>query len=234
MNTLQKTLYIIQTHELAVDHARSRVKEIEQALAFDERVAACEATLGDCEEAIQQTSAQAKDLELEITGLKQKIAEVDKLLYSGQLGTPKEMQERQDELESLRRREVTLEAHLQETTSLLETHGSEREQATRDLETAVEQRDQSYVELIAERDRLQAEITLNLKQRKAKVKNVPDPILKQYRVLRKRKNGQAVALIDDRACSVCRIEQPSSEIYRLSHEDELIHCVGCGRILVSQ
>jgi predicted nucleic acid-binding Zn-ribbon protein len=235
MSNIAGILYTIQTFELAIDEARSRVQAIEVALAHDELVATAQARLEASERALHQSSAQVTDLELEISSLSGKINDVDKLLYSGLITNPKELQERQDELESLKRRYQGLEVRLLEASDALKACQAEYEQATQNLQEAIQVRDQSHIDLIAERQLLDVQITANLKQRKTRMHEVPDEILKQYRRLRKQhKNGQAIALIVDEACSACRIEQPTSEIQRIMRADDLVYCVGCGRILARQ
>ena len=112
MTKTASTLYSVQSLELAIDKSRQRLEEIEQALANDEKVAACRATLDASDKAHTQARTHIKDLELEIASLAEKIQEVDKLLYSGRILNPKELQDRQNELESLKRRQKTLEDQL--------------------------------------------------------------------------------------------------------------------------
>lgn len=233
MKNTPSTLYAIQSYEIAIDKARERLQEIEAALAHDEQVATSQAAFDDSEQTLHQLRTQVKDLELENASLQEKIEAVDKLLYSGKITNPKELQERQSELESLRRRQVILEERLQETISAAEDQQIAHEQASQDLQEALANREQSHVDLIAEQERLNAEIQENLLERKTIVDRVPKDLLKQYRSLRKRKAGQAVALLKDKQCMSCGIEQPSSDVQRVMHDDELIYCVGCGRILTS-
>ncbi len=221
----------IQTLELAVDRARSRQQDIDDALAHDERVLACQTAADEADQALHQARASVNDLQLEISSLTQKIEDVDKLLYSGQITNPKELKDRQDELESLRRRLASLEEHLVEAKNILESRQTENEQAQQDLAAAIVTRDKEQVDLIAEHEQLTAEIKANLKQRKGKVTAVPDATLKHYRSLRKRKNGQAVAVLNIHSCTACGIEQPRSEVQRIMQDDELVYCIGCGRIL---
>ncbi len=233
MKHTPSTLYTIQTYELAIDKARERLQEIEAALAHDENVARCQAAFDDSAQLLQQLRAQVKDLELELSSLKQKIEEVNHLLYSGRITNPKELQERQSELESLQRRQAVLEDRLAATRDDVGTQETTHQQATVDLEAAIVERDKSHVEMVAEQEQLNSEIQQNLKERKAVVDTVPRTLLKQYRSLRKKKRGQAVALLKGKQCTVCGIEQPSSEAQRVMHDEDLVYCVGCGRLLTS-
>jgi hypothetical protein len=174
-----------------------------------------------------------QNLQLELDGLKEKIAEVDTLLYSGKIKNPKELQEHQSELEELKRRQTNLEAQLRQVGETLASRQNDREEATQALEEAVTQSDEDKEALVLERDKLDSEIKSTLKKRKAKVKDIPDNILKQYRMIRKRKGGQGVALLSGNSCTACGIEQPHSEVQHILQDTDLVHCIGCGRILAS-
>lgn len=235
MPNLSVTLYNIQSFELAIDQARSRLDAIEMALANDVHVTAAQAALRDSETALHQTSAQVKNLELEISGLTQKINEVDKLLYSGEIQNPKELQERGEELDSLKRRQQNLEVQFLEAEDSLKTQQSTHDEANQTLKEAMAQRDHTNTDLLAERKQLEAVIHNSLKKRKEIMHVIPEDVLKEYRKLRKEhKNGQAIALIVGDSCSVCQIEQPTSEIQRILRADDFVYCVGCGRILANQ
>ncbi|NDJ85951.1 MAG: hypothetical protein GYB66_08705 [Chloroflexi bacterium] len=234
MDHLPSTLYAIQTYELAVDEDRSRLEDIEQALAHDPAVASAQSTLETSQKDLHAAEADVQNLELEIAGLTEKIQEVDTLLYSGEIKSPKELQERQDEVDSLRRRLATLEETLATAKQVREERRDAHRQAEADLAEAKTNRDTSSRSMLAERKELEARIQSNLKHRKAIVKAVPDKMLKMYRTMRKRKNGQAVAKLEGATCTACKIEQPSSAIQQILQDDEIVTCVGCGRILTSR
>jgi predicted nucleic acid-binding Zn-ribbon protein len=231
MTRTASTLYSVQSLELAIDNTRQRLEEIEQALANDEKVAACRAKLDTSEKAHTQIRSQIKDLELELASLIEKIKEVDTLLYSGRILNPKELQDRQNELESLKRRQQSLEEQLLTDTNDADKKKTAYENAQVALDSAVETRDRENADLISERDDLNAEMDSNLKRRKAIVADIPDNTFKAYRKLRKKKSGRAVALLKDQQCSLCGIEQTSQHTQLVSTSEDLVYCKGCGRIL---
>lgn len=234
MPNIPALLYTIQSFELAIDQARSRLESIDELLANDAQVAAAQAAHDTSLDTLQKLNAQVKNLELELAGLVQKISDVDTLLYSGQLQNPKELQERQSEFDSLKRRQQNLEIELLENGESLKLAQVEQEETDQQLKDAIIERDKTHVDLIAEKKNLDSQIHQNLKLRKESLQNVSESVLKDYRKLRKQhRNGYAVALIDDITCSVCRIEQPTSEIQRILQGDEFVYCVGCGRLLAS-
>lgn len=231
MTKTASTLYSVQSLELVIDKTRQRIKEIEKALADDEKVSACRTKLEASDKAYTQLRTQIKDLELETASLAEKIKEVDKLLYSGRILNPKELQDRQNELDSLKRRQKTLEDQLLKAIEEADQKKVVFENAKAALASAIEERDRENEDLIKERAELDSEIGTNLKKRKAIVAEIPDSTFKAYRKLRKKKNGHAVALLKDQCCIICGIEQTSSDAQLIANSEELIYCKGCGRIL---
>jgi predicted nucleic acid-binding Zn-ribbon protein len=232
MQTLPSTLYKVQTLEIAIDRSRERLDEIEDALANDERVVAAKKALEESQTALNQTEGEVRNLEMEIAGLAEKIEEVDTLLYSGKIKNPKELQERQQEVESLRRRREFLQERLADTEKLLAQQQAETEEQQQTLQDIQEERQQENVELVAEQKELKKEVKNKLRERKSVVKQIPDSTYKQYRTIRKKKGGIAVAHLESNFCDVCKIEQNSSIVQQVQQmSDELVFCENCGRIL---
>src|SRR5574337_1177363 len=103
MNQLQ-ALYQLQVFESSLDTAKARVEEIETALKSDAEVLRCRHEYEACQERVRHTQAAVTDLELEIAALEAKHQEGEKLLYSGAIKNPKELQDLENEVSSLKRR----------------------------------------------------------------------------------------------------------------------------------
>ncbi|PJF44725.1 MAG: hypothetical protein CUN55_02475 [Phototrophicales bacterium] len=234
MSTILSTLYQVQTYELEIDQARERIKAIEALLSHDTRVATAEQQLKQAQQNLQAARTHLKDLELEMAGLIEKIDHVNDLLYGNKIRNHREIQDRQKELDSLQRRHSHLESLIAEATQEVELCTAEVKQAEADLEEANNLSAETAQELQQERDKLNQLIKTTLKKRKQIVSSIPDSTLKHYRALRKVKNGQAIAMLKNQSCGVCGIEQPSSEVTRIiTQPDEMIYCIGCGRILIA-
>ncbi len=57
--------------------------------------------------------------------------------------------------------------------------------------------------------------------------------LELYESLRAQKRGQAVAVLEDDSCSVCRVGQTDNVIILVRRGEQLVKCTSCGRILVA-
>lgn len=232
MQSLPSTLYTLQTFELAVDKARTRMSEIERILNNDESVLACQSHLTECQHALVTSSATAKDLELEVASLKAKIKEVNDLLYSGKIKVPKELTDRQDELEMLKRQMNRLDVRFLEAMRLQESSQEDVEKAEQALKEATLSLKRLSAELSKEHQKLDAEIKVNLRKRKDMLGQITKDAYEAYRKLRKKKNGQAVSLLHGNSCGLCGVGQTTTAVQEIKQADTLVYCTNCGRILV--
>lgn len=233
MPSLPSALYTVQKLEIAVDKARARIETIEEQLANDEAVVARRNTLDKIIKDYNQTQSTITDLELEISSLTHKIKEVNELLYSGKLKNPKELTDRQEEVESLQRRHKTLENRLMAVLTEAEDRNKQREVAEEALSEAVSNQKQENMDLVAEKESLQEQIADNLRKRKSTMKSIPDKEYKDYRLLRQRKKGHAVAPLKGSACGLCGVSQTTSAVQDIQEGKRIIYCENCGRILAS-
>jgi len=64
------------------------------------------------------------------------------------------------------------------------------------------------------------------------VKRLPAPLVKKYDQIRERRNGIAVSLVVNGACSACNVQQRPQQIVELRKYTEVMACSQCYRILV--
>jgi hypothetical protein len=68
--------------------------------------------------------------------------------------------------------------------------------------------------------------------RVAIVKSLPENIVKRYDQIRERRNGIAVSLVVDGACSACNVQQRPQQLVDLKKYASIMQCSQCNRILV--
>lgn len=231
MSDVLNTLFKVQEYELRVDAARERIDEIESALAHDDALQQAQQAYDEAKASAEGLRAKANDLDLELASLREKIDTVNQMLYDGSITNPKELQERQQEVESLTRREEVLSLQLEHLKTEAQEADVTFEEALETLTTAQVQNEVENAELVVEREELDKMVKETLRQRKTIIEDIPKPMLKQFRALRKKK-GQAIAPLNGNACGVCNIEQPSLDVRRIMNGEDVIRCVGCGRIII--
>lgn len=231
MNQAQ-ALYQLQTIDLRITEYKTRLAAIERLLAEHTRVPAAEQTLRQAEEALTSSRVRVRNLELELKGLASKSAATEETLYSGRITNPKELQDLQEEVASLKRRHNRLEDSLLE--AMIETESAQErlQQAAADLAQARAEADASRQALTAELEQIQQALEPLRQQRTEVLRLIDVTSLELYKKLYSSKHGQAVAPVEDGACRVCGVSQTSATIQQVRQGHELVRCNNCGRILV--
>jgi hypothetical protein len=224
-------LYRLQTLDLAIAQRRARIDEINTLLSSDERVIRAQHTLDEAEKALKPHQTRARDLDLEIKSIAQKIKLTDENLYSGNVKNPKEMTEMQEEIASLQRRQSQLEDELLETMMQTDEGQAKVNQALDALAQAKGTQASTQADLLAEKERLEMEVAGFEAQRAQGAATIEAASLKVYEALRPRKGGRAVALLKNDSCGMCNIEQTSTIAQQVWQGKTLVYCASCGRIL---
>jgi len=182
--------------------------------------------------AIEDLDAQVSRFESEIDGVRQREDRDRKLLDSGSVN-PKQLEELQHELETLERRQFSLEDSLLEVMERREQLATEQAAESakvdglqQDLAAAAQARDDAIADIVrlrAERGGRRDELVAGL-----------DPDLLKLYERQRASAGVGAARLLGRRCGGCRIEIDQGEMARISAaaEDEVLRCPECGAILL--
>lgn len=182
--------------------------------------------------ALEDLETQVSRFETEIDGVRQREDRDRSLMSSGTINA-KQQSELQHELETLERRQSSLED------SLLEV--MERgEQLQEQQATALQQIDTLDAELTAaqkERDDALVEIDQTRHDRSTRrdeLTGALDPDLYALYERQRAANGVGAGVLQGRRCGACRIEIDRGELARISAAaaDEVMRCPECGAILL--
>jgi predicted nucleic acid-binding Zn-ribbon protein len=182
--------------------------------------------------ALEDVDAQVARFESEIDGVRQREDRDRKLLDSGTIN-PKQLEELQHELETLERRQSSLEDSLLEVMERLEQLGGDQAGAVAkinalqaDLAAAGQARDDALAEI----ERVRGERAARRDQIVAGL----DSGLVQLYERQRTATGAGAARLLGRRCGACRIELDRGELARISAapEDEVIRCPECQAILL--
>jgi len=226
-----ETLYRLQTIDLEIDERSRRLKEVKAVLEGNEELQRVRQALQNGEKKLSQQRAKLRNQELEMRSLAHKIASVEDRLYGGRIKNPKELGNLQDEVQYLKRRKSELEDQVLE--SMIEVEESEAsvtEQRER-LARLEEEWQETQVRLSAEQNELVNRLS-QLKAKRAKLqKTIEAGDLALYEDLRRRRYGQAVALLEGELCQACRVTLPTSKAQQARQGEVLTLCGNCERIL---
>jgi predicted nucleic acid-binding Zn-ribbon protein len=182
--------------------------------------------------ALEDVDAQVARFESEIDGVRQREDRDRKLLDSGTVN-PKQLEELQHELDTLERRQSSLEDSLLEVMERLEQltrdQSAERvklEALQADLTTAGHNRDEAQEGI----EKLRGQ---HIARREGIVAGLDSGLVQLYERQRT-SSGVGAARLLGRRCGACRIELDRGELARISAapEDEVVRCPECQAILL--
>jgi uncharacterized protein len=155
-------------------------------------------------------------------------------LDGGQVGSPRELENLQSEIESLHRRQSDLEdAELEVMEqregieNRLKALRAEQEQITGSLADAEQQRDNSWAEIDAE--------ALQAKASRAEIATtLPEDLVALYEKLRTSSGGVGAAALHRGRCEGCHLQLNTTDLNRLrdAPDDDVVRCEECRRILI--
>jgi uncharacterized protein len=157
-----------------------------------------------------------------------------KRLDEGQVGSPRELENLQSEIESLHRRQAELEdaeLEVMEQRETIETRlkalNADLEQVAVDLAAAVQQRDASWLEIDTE---VQASKSL----RADWAATLPEDLLALYEKLRASSAGIGAAALHRGRCEGCHLQLNTIELNQIREapDDDVLRCEECRRILI--
>lgn len=227
---LGRRLYELQQLDLRIEKTLETLSRVQHQLNHNEALEKAKADL----QAIQKDQAalqqRQRDAENTVDDLEAKLKPIQQKLLKVSSSTPKE-------LAAMEKQAVQLKAQLtQEEDRVLEMMG-QAESLQRAAAAEAAGVDSIEREWAATRTRLQAEeaeLAAALEsQRKLKEEilgQIDSAHVQLYENLRQKKQGQAVAKIEQGRCQGCRITIPVSELTQ-ARAGELVQCSSCSRVL---
>jgi predicted nucleic acid-binding Zn-ribbon protein len=224
-------LYELQQADTETQSVSQRLKEIGASLGESSDLRRARKMVTEAEAELTGYRAQMQNLDLEVNGLSDKIENNEKRLYSGRVTNPKELENLQQELASLKRWREKREEDLLE--AMVGTE--EAEAGLADAQAILTQVSETWRvqqgDLIAEQARLETRLEELVELKESLVKAVGPADATTYESLRQRKAGRAVAAVRDGICEGCRMNPPSSQVQHARSGNEFVFCNNCGRIL---
>jgi uncharacterized protein len=230
--TQVEALYRLQEIELGILRSQKRLGEIAAALEDSQSVTAARNRLTATQQTLTPLRTKMRDLELEIQSNLQKTRTTEQQLYSGHVKNPKELQDMQQEIESLKKWHGELENRLLESMVAVEDAEAVQHDAQSSLDSVTAAWESEHQDLLNEKARLEKQVATLQERRKDALKPITPDSLKVYMGLKPKKNNQPIAMMNGRSCTVCGVEQTSALEQEVRQGQKLIACPSCGRILV--
>ncbi len=225
-------LYRLQNLELDILERAKRIKAIKAQLEDDAAVREAEAENEETQAALETAEARVRDMELEIASAVDKRQSAETRLYSGEVTHPKELQDMQMEVEALTRRRSVLDEELLKLNSERDDLRGQADNAADRCKEAREEHERECKDLLDEKQTLTDSVNQLLAQRKTSVAAIPQQAFQTYNSMRTAKSNRPVAVLKDKACTICGIEQNYIVITAINRGEDLVNCQNCGRILI--
>ena len=233
----QLRLLDLQALDSALDrlaHRRRTLPEIEQIEQLDRKVT----QLGDdivlVETEDSDLGREQSKLEADIDLVRTRMQKDQRRLDAGQVSSPRELENLQSEIESLKRRQSDLEdeeLEIMEKREVVQTRlqelRDEREQLLGTLAETEQRRDATFAEIDAESEK-------TAQQRAELASAMPADLLALYEKVRAASSGVGAAALHRGRCEGCHLQLNTTDLNNLREapEDEVVRCEECRRILV--
>lgn len=224
-------LYRLQQIDTMLDQAAARLDEIDNQLNDRSALMQVEEAYQASQEALSIERKKLTQAENEVRDQRMKIEQDESSLYSGKMHNPKELQDLQNEVASLKRYLVVLEDRQIERMIATEEAEAAAQSAKAAFETAQAKMIEQHAQLNGQkssflRDKERLEI-----ERKAACEALTAQDLDLYNQLRKQRKGIAVAMIVDRTCSACGATLTPAMVQAANAPNQIVRCPSCSRIL---
>jgi predicted nucleic acid-binding Zn-ribbon protein len=225
-------LLLLQDTDVSLDGALTRLAEIEAALGESEELVAARETAAEKAAALHVVRAQQKDLELADETIRTKAAQIETKLYSGSVTNPKELQDFDADLRSLKEQVRKRDDELLALLVQIEEADAEHQAAVAALAAIEGEWRRGQDEMLAERAEIEPEVARLRETRNSQATDVDRRLISLYDLLRERRGGTAVARVERGMCQGCRISLPMSVLQRARTGASVVQCVSCERILL--
>jgi hypothetical protein len=224
-------LYQLQQKDSRATRIEARIREISVELTNDSTLSAARDADKEALLDLQKARLNLKSIENEIQSLRLKIQTSETSLYGGRIQNPKELQDIQKEIASLKHRISLLEDSQLEAMFTVEEMEGKQIRASQNLQQAQMATVDNQASLHEELASLENELKKLALERTALLQQLPQDQIDRYEQLRIHRRGIAVVILQDNACPGCGTTLRPAEIQAARTSQELIFCSTCGRII---
>jgi len=225
-----KQLYDLQEIDLELDKKGAMLLHLESQLSHNQPLAEAKAHLESKQKQLAEMQTKEREIEWAMEDLLAKFKPLQEKLYAGSVKNPKELSSLQQQVEQLKGQVSQEEDKALEIMGQVETVQREIAAQSAEMRRLEEEWQKERERLLAE----QAELTLAIdalgKRRNEIAAIVELAHLDLYEALRVKRQGYAVARIEQGRCQGCRITLSTSEMTR-ARVGGLVQCDSCSRVL---
>ncbi len=224
-------LFRLQQIDSQLDKIQKRLSEIQTTLDNDHTLRQAGEKTIKAEETHGEAYIVLRKAEENVLEQRIKIEQSEAALYGGKVRNPKELQEIQNEVASLKRYLLVLEDRQLEAMMEEEKAASQFEATRQNMNKVQQEFEEKSSELIEERTKLNADVERFAGERQAAANTIPAEDIELYMKLRESRRGIAVSRVVDKTCSSCGSTINASLLHAARSPTQINTCDVCGRIL---
>ena len=227
---------LLKMHEIdsLYGKVRSRLLLLTKAVESSTELDALREEVDSIDQNLQNTRTEQQDLELESRSQTDKIRESEKNLMSGELHNPKELEALQASIDAMKGHRTDLENKSVDRLVMVDSLQVTLEEKQATLVEVEEKWTNRKTAIETEIDKRKKEYVYLKRAREQVAEALSSENLELYEHLRRRKNGVAVAQLEDEMCGACHTQVAVGILNNIRYSDELLSCPSCGRILLTQ
>jgi uncharacterized protein len=232
----QSLIFELQLLDNEIMQANTKLKslpEIEQLLHIDKRIVTATEELATVKAEADQIALELRRGEVDVETVTDRIKKDEARLSSGN-ATPKELEQLQHEVGTLKKRQETLEEIELEIMVRSEAITARTNTLTTDLASLETLKAEINQRLTAASNEINTVITNKKSDREKVVVKIEKPLIDLYEKIRTASGGVAAAALVGNKCNGCNLAINAVEMERIKSlaKDELLRCEECRRILV--
>lgn len=233
----QLRLLDLQALDARVDrlaHRRRTLPELAEHAQLETRIGQLRDLLVTATAAEADIATEQKKAEADVDQVRARADRDQQRLDSGNVGSPRELENLQHEIGSLAKRQSDLEDVVLETMERREVAQQRVVDLTAQAQAAEEKRGELQATLDAARGEIDAEDADLAGRRAAVAEPIPADLLALYEKMRASSGGVGAAMLRQGRCEGCRLELDISErnAIKAAARDDVVRCESCRRILV--
>jgi uncharacterized protein len=224
-------LFRLQQVDSQIDRARSNLDKIRKTLENDVELKKALTLVETSQVEVQIAKSNLKTAEADAEAQKIKIEQTEASLYGGSVHNPKELQDLQRDVASLKKHLTTLEERQLEAMLISEKAEAALTEARSGLDSIQSRLGNEHKTLVDEQSKLLKDLERLNQEREASASPVESGLINIYNDLRRQKRGVAVTEFAENSCSSCGATLTSSLQQNAKSPKQLNYCPSCGRIL---
>jgi len=224
-------LYQLQEIDTDLDNSQLRINEIDGLIKNDTNIINAQNNLEKVKNQLLVDNNEFNTISDEIQNKKIKISQSEANLYNGSVKNPKELQDLQLEISTIKKTIRKLEDVLLEVLIRLDQSEKKLEIQKKNLNIANSSFATQSSLLQGEKNTLLEKIQgLNSKKR-IMITQIDRSNQNRYETLRKLKSGLAIAKLQDDACGACGAGLTAGQRQEARSASKLFICPSCGRVI---